>query len=42
MSETSCGYTVYELEVTIARKVLPHPKGIKGSMANLLNKGLFI
>jgi hypothetical protein len=31
-----------ELEVTIARKVLPHPQGIKGSMHNLLNKGLFI
>jgi hypothetical protein len=30
------------LEVTIARKVLPHPQGIKGSMQNLLNKGLFI
>jgi hypothetical protein len=30
------------LEVTIARKVLPHPQGIKGSMHNLLNKGLFI
>ena len=26
------------LEVTIARKVLPHPQGIKGSMRNLLNK----
>jgi hypothetical protein len=25
------------LEVTIARKVLPHPQGIKGSMQNLLN-----
>ena len=32
----------YKLEVTIARKVLPHPQGIKGSMHNLLNKGLFI
>jgi hypothetical protein len=30
------------LEVTIVRKVLPHPQGIKGSMRNLLNKGLFI
>jgi hypothetical protein len=30
------------LEVTIARKVLPHPQGIKGRMHNLLNKGLFI
>jgi hypothetical protein len=30
------------LGVTIARKVLPHPQGIKGSMQNLLNKGLFI
>ena len=30
------------LEVTIARKMLPHPQGIKGSMHNLLNKGLFI
>jgi hypothetical protein len=28
------------LEVTITRKVLPHPQGIKGSMHNLLNKGL--
>ena len=34
--------TPLELEVTIARKVLPHPQGIKGSMQNLLNKGLFI
>jgi hypothetical protein len=32
----------YILEVTIARKMLPHPQGIKGSMHNLLNKGLFI
>jgi hypothetical protein len=31
-----------QLEVTIARKMLPHPQGIKGSMHNLLNKGLFI
>jgi hypothetical protein len=30
------------LEVTIARKVLPHPQGIKGSMHNFLNKGLFM
>jgi hypothetical protein len=30
------------LEVTIARKVLPHPQRIKGSMHNLLNKRLFI
>jgi hypothetical protein len=30
------------LEVTIARKMLPHPQGMKGSMRNLLNKGLFI
>jgi hypothetical protein len=30
------------LEVTIARKVLPHPQWIKASMRNLLNKGLFI
>jgi hypothetical protein len=30
------------LEVTIARRVLPHPQGIKGSMHNLLNKRLFI
>jgi hypothetical protein len=29
------------LEVTIARKVLPHPQGIKGSIRNLMNKGLF-
>jgi hypothetical protein len=29
------------LGVTIARKVLPHPQGIKGSMQNLFNKGLF-
>jgi hypothetical protein len=29
-------YTVI-LEVTIARKMLPHPQGIKGSMHNLLN-----
>ena len=29
------------LGVTIARKVLPHPQGIKGSVHNLLNKGLF-
>jgi hypothetical protein len=26
-----------ELGVTIARKVLPHPQGIKGSVHNLLN-----
>jgi hypothetical protein len=32
----------YKLEVTIARKVLPHPQGIIGSMRNLLNKGLFL
>ena len=31
-----------KLGVTIARKVLPHPHGMKGSMQNLLNKGLFI
>jgi hypothetical protein len=31
-----------KLEVTIARKVLPHPQWIKASMCNLLNKGLFI
>ena len=31
-----------ELELTIARKLLPHPQGIKGSMRNLLNKGLFL
>jgi hypothetical protein len=31
-----------KLEVTIARKMLPHPQGIKGSMHNSLNKGLFI
>jgi hypothetical protein len=30
------------LEVTIARKVLSRPQGIKGSMHNLLNKGLFV
>ena len=30
------------LEVTIARKVLPHSQWIKASMCNLLNKGLFI
>jgi hypothetical protein len=30
------------LEVTIARKMLPHPQGMKGRMRNLLNKGLFI
>jgi hypothetical protein len=29
------------LKITIARKVLPHPQGIKGSTHNLLNKGLF-
>ena len=29
------------LEVTIARKVLPYPQGIKGSIRNLMNKGLF-
>jgi hypothetical protein len=28
-----------KLGVTIARKVLPHPQGIKGSMQNLLNMG---
>ena len=33
---------ITKLEVTIARKVLPHPQGIKGSMHNLLNKGLFV
>jgi hypothetical protein len=33
---------IITLEVTIARKVLPHSQGIKeGSMRNLLNKGLF-
>jgi hypothetical protein len=31
-----------KLEVTIARKMLPHPQGIKGSMHNSLNKRLFI
>jgi hypothetical protein len=31
-----------KLEVTIARKMLPHPQGMKGSMRNLLNKGMFI
>jgi hypothetical protein len=36
------GHRDYKLEVTIARKVLPHPKWIKASMCNLLNKGLFI
>ena len=30
------------LEVTIARKVLPHPQGIKGNMRNFLNKGLIL
>jgi hypothetical protein len=30
-----------KLEVTIARKVLPHLQGIKGSMRNLMNKRLF-
>jgi hypothetical protein len=30
-----------KLEITIARKVLPHTQGIKGSMRNMLNKGLF-
>jgi hypothetical protein len=29
-----------ELGVTIARKVLPHPQGIKDTMQNLLNNGL--
>jgi hypothetical protein len=29
------------LEITIARKVLPHPQGIKGSMRNLMKKRLF-
>jgi hypothetical protein len=36
------GIVILLLQVTIARKVLPHPQGIKGSMHNLLNKGLFI
>jgi hypothetical protein len=32
-----------KLEVTIARKVLPHSQGIKeGTMRNLLNEGLFL
>jgi hypothetical protein len=31
-----------KLEVTIARKMLPHPQRMEGSMRNLLNKGLFI
>jgi hypothetical protein len=35
--------TILQLEVTIARKMLPSsPRGMKGSMRNLLNKGLFI
>jgi hypothetical protein len=29
------------LEITIARKVLPHPQGIKGSTRKLMNKRLF-
>jgi hypothetical protein len=34
--------TILQLEVTIARKMLPSsPRGMKG-MRNLLNKGLFI
>ena len=33
------GSNVDLLEVTIARKMLPHPQGMKGSMRNLLNKG---
>jgi hypothetical protein len=33
---------IHKLEVTIARKMLPHPQGIKGSMHNSLNKRLFI
>jgi hypothetical protein len=35
-------YLLFILEVTTARKVLPHPQWIKASMCNLLNKGLFI
>jgi NADH:ubiquinone oxidoreductase subunit H len=35
-------WNIIILEVTIARKVLPHPQGIKGSMHNLLSKGLFL
>jgi hypothetical protein len=35
-------FLIHPVEVTIARKVLPHSQGIKGSMHNLLNKGLFI
>ena len=40
-----CGYGEpkldIKLEITIARKVLPCPQGIKGSMRNLMNKRLF-
>ena len=35
-------YILLILEVTIARKMLPHPQEIKGSMHNSLNKWLFI
>ena len=40
-SRTNKSKKIFLLEVTIARKVLPHPQGIKGSIRNLLNKGLF-
>jgi hypothetical protein len=32
---------IIKLEITIARKVLLHPQGIKGSMRKLMNKRLF-
>ena len=35
-------YLSFILEVTIARKMLPRPQGIKGSKHNSLNKRLFI
>ena len=31
---------ILELEVTIARKVLPHPQAIRSGLRNLLNKRL--
>ena len=44
MAEKACMQSANKLGVTIARKVLPHPQGMKGmhAMHNLLNKGLFI
>jgi hypothetical protein len=42
LKNTEMTKLMLKLEVTIARKVLPHPQGIKDSMHNLLYKGLFL